>query len=69
MRGKKSSIQDNENYVLDCEYELKISYENEKDLEKQIDEIVKGIDSQVDTRNCFTKISVRALDESDKYWY
>ena len=78
VRGKKRSIQDIENYVLydydvkksdDCEYELKIPYEDEKDLEKQIDEIVSGIDSQADMRNCFTEISVRALDGSDKYWY
>ncbi|MCB1067654.1 MAG: recombinase family protein [Simkania sp.] len=78
VRGKKRSIEDIENYVLydydvkkldDCEYELKIPYENEKDLEREIDEIVRGIDSQADLRNCFTEISVRALDGSDKYWY
>lgn len=78
VRGKKRSIEDIENYVLydydmkklgGWEYELKIPYENEKDLDEQIDEIVRRVDSEADMRNCFTEISVRALDGSDKYWY
>ena len=78
VRGKKRSREDIENYVLydydmkklsDWEYELKIPYENEKDLDEQIDEIVRRVDSEADMRNCFTEISVRALDGSDKYWY
>lgn len=78
VRGKKRTIEGIERYLFyqydvkkidEGEYELKISYENEKDLEEEIDAIVREIDSQADIRNCFTEISVRALDGSDKYWH
>ena len=78
VRGKKRSIENIENYVFyhcnmkklgDCEYELNIPYENEKDLEEQIDQIVRDAHSQADMRNCFIEISIQALDGSDKYWY
>jgi hypothetical protein len=55
--------------LTDYEYELRIPYENEKDLEEKIDEIVREADRQADMRNCFIEIGVSALDGSEKSWY
>jgi hypothetical protein len=77
VRGKKRSIEGIERYLFyhydvkkieDGEYELNISYESEKDLNEEVDEIVREIDDQADARNCFTEISIQALDGSEKYW-
>lgn len=78
VRGKKRSIEDIEDYVFynygmkkldDCEYELSIPYENKKDLDEQVDDIIRGADRQADMRNCFIEIDISALDGSEKSWY
>lgn len=78
VRGKKRVIEGIEHYfsytysdikkIESGEYELNIPYENEKDLDEEIDEIIRKIDDEADARHCFTEISIQALDGSEKYW-
>ena len=79
VRGKKKARQDIERYVLNrygmvkpdrdgCEYELTIQYEDEKDLERTIDDIYREMDMEADLRNCFIEADIQALDGSERSW-
>ena len=50
------------------EYELTIPYENEKDLEDTIYEIISEASSAADLRNGFIEADVFAMDGSDRSW-
>ena len=80
VRGKKRSIEAIEWFVFshynmkkskmnEHLYELAIPYENEKDLDDTIYEIIQEADSQAGARNCFIEVDVQALDGSNRSWY
>ena len=79
VRGKKKVLEDIEDYVLPyyemvkpdkdgCEYELKITYENEDDLENTIHDLYGEMERTADRRNCFIDADIMALDGSDRSW-
>lgn len=76
VRGKSRAREDIENYVLrhyqmkklkHCDYELTFDYEDDKDLDKQIHDMLIECESQADLRNCFTESDVRE-NGTDRYW-
>jgi len=78
VRGKKRAKENIEYFVLSrynmkkldkdgWEYELTIPYENDKDLDDTIYDMLSEIESKADYRNCFTEADVYAVD-SDKSW-
>lgn len=50
------------------EYELTIPYENDEDLDKTINDLLREMWDIADTRNCFIEAEVIALDDSERYW-
>lgn len=76
VRGKNKSRDDIENYVLkqynmkklrNCDYELTFSYEDDKDLDKQIHDMLIECENFADMRNCFTESDVREKG-TDRSW-
>ena len=78
VRGKKRAREHIECYVLNrydmrkpdkngWEYELTIPYENDKDLDTIIYDILAEMDSAADMRNCFIETDVTAVG-SDRSW-
>ncbi len=76
VRGKSRAREDIENYVLqhykmkklrNSDYELTFSYEDDKDLDKQIHDMLIECESQADMRNCFTESDVREIG-TDRSW-
>lgn len=49
------------------DYELTIPYENDKDLDQTIYEMLSEMDSMADLRNCFIGTDVRDMDD-DRSW-
>ena len=79
VRGKKRSREDIEQFVLShygmhkpdpkgCDYELTIPYENDKDLDNTIHDILQEASSNADMRNGFIEAEVLAQDGSERYW-
>jgi DNA invertase Pin-like site-specific DNA recombinase len=79
VRGKKRSREDIERFILSqygmhkpdpkgCDYELTIPYENDKDLDNTIYDILQEAESIADMRNGFIEADVVAQDGSDRYW-
>jgi DNA invertase Pin-like site-specific DNA recombinase len=79
VRGKKKTYEDIEMFTLpyydfektknEHEYILTIEYENEVDLDRQIEDLHSEIWSHADSRNCFIDdTSISTLDK-EKYWY
>ena len=79
VRGKSRSRKDIENSIFSnynmhkpdpkgYEYELTIPYENEKDLEDTIYEIISEASNTADLRNGFIEAGVFAMDGSDRSW-
>ena len=79
VRGKKKTYEDIEMFTLpyydfektknEHEYILTIEYEDDTDLEEQIDDLYSEIGSAADSRNCFIDdTSISTLD-NEKHWY
>ena len=79
VRGKTRSRREIEQFVLarygmskpypkGYEYELVIPYEDDKDLEDTIYDIIQEASDIADMRNGFIEASVTALDGSERYW-
>ena len=79
VRGKKRSREDIEQFVLShygmykpdpkgYDYELTIPYENDKDLDNTIYDILQEASSIADMRNGFIEAEVLAQDGSERYW-
>ena len=79
VRGKKRSREDIERFVLShyrmhkpdpkgYDYELTIPYENDKDLDNTIYDILQEASSIADMRNGFIEAEVLAQDGSERYW-
>jgi DNA-binding Lrp family transcriptional regulator len=76
VRGIKRTIEDIEFFVLpqylrktlsDREYELEISYEDDKDLDKQINDILMECHHMADSRNCFSESDIKE-NGTERYW-
>lgn len=78
VRGKKRSREDIEQFVLShygmhkpdpqgYDYELTIPYENDKDLDNTICDILQEAESIADMRNGFIETDVVAQDGSERY--
>ncbi|MBI3890095.1 MAG: resolvase-like protein [Candidatus Wallbacteria bacterium] len=50
------------------EYELTIPYEDEADLDRQIEEMLKEIGSIAEGRYCFAESDVHAVDDPERTW-
>jgi len=79
VRGKKRSREDIERFVLahysmrkpdpkGYDYELTIPYENDKDLDDTVYEILQEASNIADGRNGFIEADVIAQDGSERYW-
>ena len=79
VRGKKRSREDIERFVLShygmhkpdpkgYDYQLTIPYENDKDLDNTIYDILHEASSIADGRNGFIEAEVIAQDGSERYW-
>ena len=80
VRGKKKTIESIESSVLssydryykslgDNEYELTLSYKNNKELDEIVHDLLGEISSTANYRHCQTwDTSVESLDIEDKFW-
>jgi len=67
VRGKQRSREEIERFVL-SDYELTIPYENDKDLDDTLYEILQEAFTIADTRNGFIEADVIAQDGPERYW-
>lgn len=79
VRGMKKTRQHIEDYILSeydykkldkegTEYQLKIPYENEKELEEAINEMRCDIHSEAESNHCFIEDDdIQDLDNSDRW--
>lgn len=76
VRGKKRAQENIERYCLEeynakrmpsGEYELKVPYRSDEDLDKAMDELLGDIASEADDRNCFSE-SEAHMEGTDRHW-
>ncbi|MEC5218796.1 DNA invertase Pin-like site-specific DNA recombinase [Actimicrobium sp. GrIS 1.19] len=76
VRGKKRTIEHIENFYLgeygahrrpDGEYELKVSYDSDEELDETVNELMTDIASHADDRHCFSESEAR-MDGTDRQW-
>lgn len=76
VRGIKKTIEDIEYFVLpsyrpkklsDREYELEVSYDDDKDLDDQMNELLMECQHHADLRNCFSESDVKEKGK-DRHW-
>lgn len=76
VRGKKRSREDIERYCLaeydakrlpSGEYELKVPYNSDDDLDQRMNELLGDIASQADDRHCFSE-SEACMEGTDRCW-
>lgn len=76
VRGKKRAREDIERYCLaeygakpqpGGEYELKMPYSSDDDLDKRMHELLGDISSEADDRNCFSESDAR-MEGTDRHW-
>ena len=76
VRGKKRAREAIERYCLveydgqrlpSGEYELKVCYSSDDDLDQRMHELLGGIANEADDRNCFSESDAR-MEGSDRYW-
>ena len=76
VRGKKRSREDIERYCLaeydakrlpSGEYELKVPYGSDDDLDQRMNELLGDISSQADDRHCFSESEAR-MEGTDRCW-
>jgi len=76
VRGKKRSREDIERYCLaeydakrlpSGEYELKVPYSSDDDLDQRMNELLGDISSQADDRHCFSE-SEASMEGTSRCW-
>lgn len=76
VRGKKRTIEHVESFYLDQydakqrpngEYELKVSYDTDKDLDEAVDELLSDVACDADDRHCFSE-SEACMEGTDRHW-
>jgi len=76
VRGKKRTMENIERFCLEeysaqrrpsGEYELKVPYRSDEDLDKAMDELLGDIASEADDRNCFSESDAR-MEGTDRHW-
>ena len=76
VRGKKRTIEHIENSYLDeydaqrrpnGEYELKVPYDSDEELDEAVNELLSGIASDADDRHCFSESEAR-MEGADRHW-
>ncbi|MFO3664244.1 MULTISPECIES: resolvase-like protein [Pseudomonas syringae group] len=76
VRGKKRTIEHIEHFYLDeydaqrrsnCEYELKVPYDSDAELDDTVNELLSDIASGADDRHCFSESEVH-MEGTDRYW-
>jgi DNA invertase Pin-like site-specific DNA recombinase len=76
VRGKKRATEDIERYCLgeynakrrpDGEYELKVPYCSDEELDQAMEELLGDIASHADDRNCFSESNAR-MHNADRCW-
>lgn len=76
VRGKKRAREDIERYCLaeydyqrlpNGEYELKVPYSSDGDLDQRMHELLGDISSEADDRNCFSESDAR-MEGTERYW-
>jgi hypothetical protein len=76
VRGKKRATEDIERYCLeeynakrrpDGEYELKVPYNSQEDLDQTMEELLGDIASPADDRNCFSESNAH-MHDADRHW-
>jgi hypothetical protein len=76
VRGKKRATEDIERYCLeeynakqrpDGEYELKVPYNSDEDLDQTMEELLGDIASHADDRNCFSESNAR-MHNANRHW-
>lgn len=79
VKSKKKSREAIEFFILkktnfkkdrnrDSIYNLAIPYQSDAELDLLVKQILKDIHHTVELNNCSVEASIRALDESEKYW-
>lgn len=76
VRGKKRTIEHIESFYLaeydaqrrsNGEYELKIPYDSNEDLDNTVNELLNDIASGADDRHCFSESDAR-MEGADRHW-
>jgi AcrR family transcriptional regulator len=76
VRGKKRATEQIERYFFqkynakrqpDGEYELKVPYNSDEDLDQTMGELLGDIASQTDDRNCFSESNAH-MHDADRHW-
>ena len=76
VRGKKRTIEHIECFYLEefdvtrrpnGEYELKVPYESDEDLDEAMNELLSDIASDADDRHCFSESDAR-MEGHDRHW-
>lgn len=76
VRGKKRTIEHIENVYLDeydaqrrpnGEYELKVPYDSDEELDEAVNELLSDIASDADDRHCFSESEAR-MEGTDRHW-
>jgi hypothetical protein len=76
VRGKKRTIEHIESFYLaeydaqrrpNGEYELKIPYDSNEDLDNAVNELLNDIASGADDRHCFSESDAR-MEGTDRHW-
>jgi DNA invertase Pin-like site-specific DNA recombinase len=76
VRGKKRALENVERYCLEAfdakrlangEYDLKVPYSSEKNLDKQMNDLLGDIASEADDRHCFSESEAR-MEGTDRSW-
>lgn len=49
------------------EYDLKVPYRTDEDLDKTMEDLLREIDGKADLRNCFSESDAR-LEGTERYW-
>lgn len=77
LRGKKRTIENIERFILPNygetrhlpanEYQIKISYRTDAELDKLVEDLLREIAWEADVRNCFSE-SEAYLEGTDRQW-
>jgi hypothetical protein len=76
VRGKKRAIEHIESLYLEDydakrlpngEYELKVPYDTDEDLDEAVNELLSDIACDADDRHCFSESEAR-MEEPDRHW-
>ena len=76
VRGKKRTIDHIENFCIaefaaerraNGEYELKVPYDTDEDLDSTVNELLNDIASGADDRHCFSESEAR-MEGADRHW-